>query len=553
MEEKIISMITLLSPVLFVIIAIGSRFQSGRKIPQIIQSIRIASFVSVIIALTASLWVYYFGAFESPLIGIKEIGFSIRLDALSLLMLSMISILGAVIINFSFNYLDGDPRQGIFLGRLAATLASVQLLVISGNIGVLFISWVMTSMALHRLLLFYPERVRAQVAAKKKFVLARLGDVSLFLAFSFIYLEFGTGNLGEIFSSIQNAKSIAGSSVSLELSALFLALAAILKSALFPTHGWLVEVMETPTPVSALLHAGLLNAGPFLIIRMSFLMEASSIAPLVLMIMGGFTALFASIVYLTQPSVKTALGYSSIGHMGFSLMVCGLGVYSAAMLHLMAHSFYKAHSFLSSGSAIEALQGKKMIRIPKKVSLNSMIISFLLSSFTFLGIGLVWGVEFENELGLVVLSGIMVLGLAKLFNSAISMNWNPGLFLKAFLISFTVSMAFFGLERGVHFLLQNQIPVLTNPSAGKLMIGTVLLLLFGISIIIQMLSSNSHFSSYYRAWGVHFKNGLYANIWFDRLLDSLSIIQESSMETFPEQKDEKVKSEKESRLQEQWA
>lgn len=553
MEEKIISMITLLSPVLFALIAIGSRFQLGNKIPQIIQSIRIASFVSVIIALTASLWVYYFGAFESPLIGIKEIGFSIRLDALSLLMLSMISILGAVIINFSFNYLDGDPRQGIFLSRLAATLASVQLLVISGNIGVLFISWVMTSMALHRLLLFYPERVRAQVAAKKKFVLARLGDVSLFLAISFLYLEFGTGNLGEIFSSIQNAESIAGNSASLELSALFLAIAAILKSALFPTHGWLVEVMETPTPVSALLHAGLLNAGPFLIIRMSFLMEASSITPLVLMIMGGFTALFASIVYLTQPSVKTALGYSSIGHMGFSLMVCGLGVYSAAMLHLVAHSFYKAHSFLSSGSAIEALQGKKMIRIPKKVSLNSIIISFLLSSFTFLGIGLVWGVEFENELGLIVLSGIIVLGLAKLFNSAISMNWNPDLFLKAFLISFTVSMAFFGLERGFHFLLQNQIPVLTNPSAGKLMIGTVLLLLFGISIIVQMLSSNIHFSSYYRAWGVHFKNALYANIWFDRLLDSLSIIQESSLETLPAQKAEKVKSEKESSLQEQWA
>lgn len=530
MQENLISILALVSPALFALIALGSRFQSGLKTSQIIQFIKWISLASIVISFFISFWVYFQGTVESPLLGIQELGVSIRLDALSLLMLSMISILGAVIINFSFNYLDGDPRQGIFLGRLAATLASVQLLVLSGNLGLIFISWVMTSVALHRLLLFYPERVRARVAAKKKYVLARLGDISLFLAISFIYLEFGTGNLEKLFSLIQKAESVGTSSPSLELSALFLALAASLKSAQFPTHGWLVEVMETPTPVSALLHAGLLNAGPFLIIRMSFLLDASSLAPLILMIVGGFTALFASIVFLTQTSVKTALGYSSIGHMGFSLMVSGFGVYSAAMLHLVAHSFYKAHSFLSSGSAIEALQSKKMTRIPKKVSLTTLVTSLLIASFTFLGIGFFWGVDFQSELALFMLGTIIVLGLAKLFNSAISMNWHPALFSKAYLICILVSIAFFGLERGFHYLLGEEIPASSIPSSGKLIIGIALLVVFGISIFIQMLHINLQSKPIYQAWGVHIKNGFYANIWFDRILNSLSLEKDQRIE-----------------------
>lgn len=530
MQENLISILALVSPAFFALIALGSRFQSRLKTSQIIQFIKWVSLASIVISFFISFWVYFQGTVESPLLGIQELGVSIRLDALSLLMLSMISILGAVIINFSFNYLDGDPRQGIFLGRLAATLASVQLLVLSGNLGLIFISWVMTSVVLHRLLLFYPERVRARVAAKKKYVLARLGDISLFLAISFIYLEFGTGNLEKLFSLIQKAESVGTSSPSLELSALFLALAAILKSAQFPTHGWLVEVMETPTPVSALLHAGLLNAGPFLIIRMSFLMDASSLAPLILMIVGGFTALFASIVFLTQTSVKTALGYSSIGHMGFSLMVSGFGVYSAAMLHLVAHSFYKAHSFLSSGSAIEALQSKKMTRIPKKVSLTTLVTSLLIASFTFLGIGFFWGVDFQSELALIMLGTIIVLGLAKLFNSAISMNWHPALFSKAYLICILVSIAFFGLERGFHYLLGEEIPASSIPSSGKLIIGIALLVVFGISIFIQMLHINLQSKPIYQAWGVHIKNGFYANIWFDRILNSLSMEKDQRIE-----------------------
>ena len=196
----------------------------------------------------------------------------------------------------SNNYMDGDDRQGSFIGRLAATIASVQLLVISGNLGLLFIAWVFTSVSLHRLLLFYSERPGAIIAARKKFILARIGDASLLAAITLLYNLFGSGNLEFIFSELR-AGIAPENMLSIEFAALFLALAALFKSAQFPTHGWLIEVMETPTPVSALLHAGLLNAGPYLIIRMAFVMDASFYAPLLLISIGGFTALFASVVF----------------------------------------------------------------------------------------------------------------------------------------------------------------------------------------------------------------------------------------------------------------
>ena len=123
----------------------------------------------------------------------------------------------------------------------------------------------------------------------------------------------------------------------------YIKLTAALKSAQFPSQAWLLEVMETPTPVSALLHAGILNAGIFLVSRFSDIMVMSPIASYMLIIIGTVTALFASSVMLTQANIKTSLGYSSAGHMGFMMIQCGLGAFPLAILHLVAHSFYKAH------------------------------------------------------------------------------------------------------------------------------------------------------------------------------------------------------------------
>ncbi|NHE57111.1 proton-conducting transporter transmembrane domain-containing protein [Cyclobacterium plantarum] len=524
MSENLLSLIVLLSPLVFVATAVASWFQPGCRPKKIITLSKVATLISLLIVGFGSFLVGRRGLIESTLWGMEGIGFSIRLDSLSLIMLGMIALLGFVIVKFSCNYLDGDPKQGAFMGKLAATIASVQLLVLSGNIGLLFFSWVLTSISLHRLLVFYPERPGAQIAAKKKFILARLGDAAVLLAIGLLYNTFGTGNLEIMFTAIKNDFSSGNGSMALELSALFLALAAVLKSAQFPTHGWLIEVMETPTPVSALLHAGLLNAGPFLIIRMAWVMDASTVAPILLLVLGGLTALFASVAYLTQTSIKTALGYSSVGHMGFSLMVCGLGVYPAAMLHLVAHSFYKAHAFLSSGSTIDVIRAMKVLDETRTISPLKVVLGILLSLLLFTGFAWLWGIDPLNELPLMFVGAVIVMGLSRLFAAAFARKWNARLMSRAGLLAILVILSFFTLEAGTDFLLGMQVPDIRIPALVNILLSGLLLLGFFLVVLVQILAPQLSHKPHYQSLAIHVRNGFYANAWFDRLIGATQLL-----------------------------
>ncbi|MDH4295136.1 MAG: proton-conducting transporter membrane subunit [Cyclobacteriaceae bacterium] len=528
MSENLITLITILSPAVFVVAAIASWFQSGFK-PQLVKRIStIVTLISLAVAIICGFLVINYGLLETNLIGFYDFGFSLRLDAVSALMLGMIAFLGFIIIKFSINYLDGDQRQGAFIGRLAATIASVQLLVLSGNLGLLLTSWILTSISLHRLLLFYHDRPGAQIAARKKFILARLGDVSLLIAIIMLYGHFGSGNLEVIFTAI-NGNSFANLPfLAAEGPALFLVLAALLKSAQFPTHSWLIEVMETPTPVSALLHAGLLNAGPFLIIRMAFVMDASTAAPVLLMIVGGFTALFASVAYLTQTSVKTALGYSSVAHMGFSLMVCGLGVYPAAMLHLVAHSFYKAHAFLSSGSVVDVMRGAKVKKVTPTMNPIKIFLGMVMALTLYTVFALVWGIDPEKESSLLIIGAVIILGLARILTSAIDSKRNVGLVFQASLMALLVTIAFFSLESGTHYMLASQLPDLTMPGSGKLLAAGVIMLAFGLAVFAQIMAPGLSPKPYYKALAIHVKNGFYASAIFDGLVGALRIYSSES-------------------------
>ncbi len=215
----------------------------------------------------------------------------------------------------------------------------------------LVIGWVATSLLLHQLLLFYPERIAAQRAARKKFIVSRTGDAALIGAVILLAISFGTGDIATILVAAREGQ---GLPLTIAAAAL-LAVAALLKSAQFPTHGWLTEVMETPTPVSALLHAGVVNAGGFLLIRFADVMLQAPVVLAVLVMVGGFTALFGSLVMLTQSAVKTSLAWSTVAQMGFMILQCGLALFPIALLHIVAHSLYKAHAFLGSGSAIETV------------------------------------------------------------------------------------------------------------------------------------------------------------------------------------------------------
>jgi len=275
---------------------------------------------------------------------------STHFDEVSGVMLVLAAFLAVAVIRFSGNYLAGNPDQGRFFKWLSVTAGCVLLLVVSGNLALFVLSWMGVSMALHKLLTFYPDRPAAMVAARKKFLFSRLGDLALLSALWTAWHAFGTLDYAPLFASASGDDGV--NSGSIQGIALLLVLAAVLKSAQFPFHGWLPDTMETPTPVSALMHAGIINAGGFLIIRFSPLMAKAPHALELLAAVGGFTALFGSLVMITQTSVKRTLAFSTVAQMGFMMLQCGLGAFALALLHIAAHSLYKAHAFLSSGSVI---------------------------------------------------------------------------------------------------------------------------------------------------------------------------------------------------------
>ncbi len=201
--------------------------------------------------------------------------------------LLLAAFIGWIVVRCSATYLDGEVRQGSFMGWLCFTLAMVMLLVIAGSLAQLVVAWTAISFGSHRLLLFYPERVAAQRAARKKLVSARLANLALLSAAVLLAITYRTSDIATI---LDTARSGQGGAMALAAAGL-LALAALLKSAQFPLHGWLTEVMEAPTPVSALLHAGVINAGGFLMIRFADVMLLAPGVLAVLVMIGGFTAL----------------------------------------------------------------------------------------------------------------------------------------------------------------------------------------------------------------------------------------------------------------------
>ncbi|MBZ2169059.1 NADH-quinone oxidoreductase subunit L [Marinobacter sp. F4216] len=278
-------------------------------------------------------------------------------DALGLVMTVLVALLGWVITRFSYRYLHGEPRQPLFVRALLFTLSCVGVLVTSNHLAVVALAWCGTSVGLHYLLTFYRERKAAQIVAHKKFIVSRLADLSLLVALGLIYHSTGTLTLDGLNAQVASMQTLPAG---LHAAAVLFALAAILKSAQLPLHGWLIQVMEAPTPVSALLHAGVVNIGGFVLIRLTDLIILAPMAQAMLVVVGGLTALLAGLVVMTRISIKVRLAWSTCAQMGFMLMEIGLGLYELALLHLLAHSLYKAYAFLSSGDTVNEARRKDL-------------------------------------------------------------------------------------------------------------------------------------------------------------------------------------------------
>jgi NAD(P)H-quinone oxidoreductase subunit 5 len=458
------------------------------------------------------------GSGTGPLIGFAGVGLAARLDAVSATMLLLVTFIGWVVVRYARTYLDGEARQGPFTGWLCLTLAAVLLLVTAGNLLQLVLAWMATSLFLHRLLLFYPQRVAAQRAARKKFITARLGDAALIAAAVLMAFAYGTGDIGRILAA---ARAGAGGDIAVGAAAC-LAVAAALKSAQFPTHGWLTEVMETPTPVSALLHAGVINAGGFLLIRFADVMLLAHGVLAALVMVGGFTALFGSLVMLTQPAVKTSLAWSTVAQMGFMIFECGLALFPLALLHIVAHSLYKAHSFLSSGGAVEriaAIRRPGPVAIPRAGAVGR---AFLAALVIYLIAGLAFGLTHKSPQA-IALGAILIFGVAYMLAQGFADAAPRALTRRTAVYAVATSVSYFALQSAITWLTAGTLPATPAPGALEWTLIVLAVISFGLVAVVQAMFPLWAYHPAAAGLRVHLSNGFYANAIFDRWLGGWSV------------------------------
>lgn len=268
----------------------------------------------------------------------------------------LVQLLGAAIGVYSSKHLEGEPRQRVYVASLAAVLAAVHALLLANHWVVLIAAWAAIQRAMRELLCFYRDRPFALLAVHKKRVTDLAADVLLIVAAALAWSQVGSGSLSALWAYIGAGHA----SPLLAWSAVCLVLAVIARTALMPVHGWLVQVMEAPTPVSALLHAGVVNLGGYVLVLFAPLLGVSPAARWLLVVFGLLSAIVAGTVLVTRVSQKVHLAWSTIAQMGFMLLECGLGLYLFAALHLLGHSLYKAHNFLNASSAVRECK-RKMI------------------------------------------------------------------------------------------------------------------------------------------------------------------------------------------------
>jgi NADH:ubiquinone oxidoreductase subunit 5 (subunit L)/multisubunit Na+/H+ antiporter MnhA subunit len=474
------------------------------------------------IALVALVVLVGRGPGASPLLGVAGIGLSARLDAVSASMLVLVAFVGWIVVRYARSYLDGEARHGAFTGWLCAAIAAVAFLVQAGNLAQLVAAWVATSVCLHRLLLFYPERAAAQRAARKKALFSGLGAAALLIAALLLAWSYGTSDIGAI-----NAAARAGETPGTALAAAaLLAFAALLKSAQFPTHGWLTEVMEAPTPVSALLHAGVINAGGFLLIRFADVMLAAPGVLAALAILGGFTALFGALVMLTQPAVKTSLAWSTVAQMGFMILQCGLALFPLALLHILAHSLYKAHAFLASGGAVEqvaAIRRPGPVAVPSGAAVGRAFLAAL-AIYGLIGaaFGALFGFEQKSPQAL-ALGALLIFGVAYLLAQGLADAAPRELTRKTAVYAAAAAIGYFALQTAAEWLTRGALPATPAPGRLEWTLMALAVLSFGFVAVAQALLPL--WASHPAAAGlrVHLSNGLYVNATLDRMLGGWSV------------------------------
>jgi NADH-quinone oxidoreductase subunit L len=285
--------------------------------------------------------------------GTLNIDFGIRLDPLSLTFVLLITGVGSLIHLYSVGYMSHDPGRRRFFAQLNLFVAAMLILVLGNNFVMLYLGWEGVGLASYLLIGFYQDRPAAATAAKKAFLMNRVGDVGLAIAIFLIWLNLGTLQYSEVFARIGE---VAPGTV-LAITILLL-LGACGKSGQFPLQSWLPDAMEGPTPVSALIHAAtMVTAGVYLIARTNPIYDLTATGRVVVALIGVVTLLIGAVIGCAYDDIKKVLAYSTVSQIGYMILAVGLGPagYALGIFHLLTHGFFKAGLFLGAGSVMHAM------------------------------------------------------------------------------------------------------------------------------------------------------------------------------------------------------
>lgn len=364
---SVYALIPLLPLVAFLTLVSGGRRWGGASHKVAIPAIGLSFGLSV----GACVEVLSHGPIAIPLYRLLQSGtlivdLGLYVDQLTALLLLLVTMVSSVVHVYASRYMIGDPRYNRFFAITSLFTFAMIMLVMSRNLLMLYVFWEIMGLCSYLLIAHWAERPAACSAATKAFLVNAVADVGFGLGVILTFVTFGTLDIPQI---LDQAPSASDQTVNLlgwmgldlhvrsvTLITLCLFTGAMGKSAQIPFHVWLPFAMEAPTPVSALIHAAtMVNAGPFLLVRLSPLIVLSPVAMTVIAVIGATTAVFAGVVSLTQTDIKRILAYSTISHIGFMIMTCGVGAFVVAIFHLLAHGFLKGFLFLSTGGALQSV------------------------------------------------------------------------------------------------------------------------------------------------------------------------------------------------------
>jgi NADH-quinone oxidoreductase subunit L len=368
--------------------------------------------LSVVVSFAATL--YFFGGISSNPTGIQislfewiqisnfKLDFGFLLDQLSVLWLLFVTGIGSLIHLYSISYMHDDENMHKFFAYLNLFVFFMITLVIGSNLLVMFIGWEGVGLCSYLLIGFWYKNQEFNDAAKKAFIMNRIGDLGLLIGIFILGNLFSTLDYGTLKTAITGATDVNMYWLSIAAFALFVG--ACGKSAQIPLYTWLPDAMAGPTPVSALIHAAtMVTAGIFMITRLNFLFDLTPNVQNIIAIVGAITALVAATIGLVQNDIKKVLAYSTVSQLGLMFLALGLGAYEVAVFHVITHAFFKACLFLGSGSVIHALHGEQDMRKMGglKKAMPITYITMLISSLAISGIPIFSGFFSKDEILLV--------------------------------------------------------------------------------------------------------------------------------------------------------